>query len=215
VFAAHAPEAAHQFFELEALSRDSPSGPSCLDLCATLKTSHHAIVRLPPADAARITGMWRVARTFFALDPARKEAAGGGPFRRLPGVVGVAGYAQMEDGNEFLETRVGDSGELLPPPPLIDAEVPGFTASLAAGRGVLTELARTGGQRAVQFLRRSRSTHSRTHACTFAHTHAYACTHARTHSVTHARPHALTHSLTHAHKHAPFRPQSRLAPACV
>ena len=88
-------------FELDDLLRDLPSGPACRELCAALQTAHHAVVRLPAADAARMAGMWRAARGFFGLDLARKEAAGGGPFRRLPGVVGVAGYARMDDGNEF------------------------------------------------------------------------------------------------------------------
>ncbi len=142
--------ATQPFFDLDTLLRDAPDGPSCRQLCTAFRTTHHAIVRLPAADIPRMDAMWRAARAFFALDAARKLTAGGGPFRRLDGVVGVAGYAQMEDGNEFLEMRVGDAGALLPPPAAVDAEIPGFTEALGAARAVLTGVAQTGDRGSVR-----------------------------------------------------------------
>lgn len=49
------------------------------------------VVRLGAAESTAFSALWDVARRFFTLDPASKEAAAG-PFRRLQQKVGVVGW---------------------------------------------------------------------------------------------------------------------------
>eukprot|EP00960_Hanusia_phi_P032760 750049-Hanusia_phi.AAC.1 len=116
------------------LELENGSGPHSRKLCEMLMRDHYAVIKLPTSSSSFLDQMWQAADRFFAMKIPDKAAAGG-KMRKASNNVGVVGWGEMSDGNEFLEMRLTANGRIFPP--TLDDFIPNFTTSTDQARGLL------------------------------------------------------------------------------
>ncbi|EKX44990.1 hypothetical protein GUITHDRAFT_139276 [Guillardia theta CCMP2712] len=116
------------------LELEDGAGPHSRRLCDILVRDHYAIIKLPRSSSSSLDQMWETADKFFGMDQ-KEKALAGGKMSKAANNVGVIGWGQMSDGNEFLEMRLTANGQIFPPS--LDDFIPDFTSSTRRARELL------------------------------------------------------------------------------